>query len=132
MKKIAFAVFVISLSLSSLAEKYHHLSNFEIPEEFLTNVDFHPLGYLETYVIEDETEQLSKLMMEKIGCLFVSSADSVKEKYEQDYLISTQVPIYKLLKHNIPRVVEVEKGGSYAFLGDVAYIIKEEGYCNQQ
>ncbi len=109
-----FSILFVSAHVGAAEYAGKHLEDFNIPDQFISDVDFHPLGYLETYPVEKRKVLLGKSEQKALGCLFVVAAYSVKKKYEQDYLIATDVPIYHLLKKNF-RVCRPLIGGGHMF-----------------
>ncbi len=101
--------------------EYHHLNLYLTPPGFLEEYEFHPVGYLESYPVADPLKKLKGQEKENLRVLFINAAKACKEKYHQDYPLSTYVPIYKLLAANFPSVRGAEgEGGNVAFLGQIA------------
>jgi hypothetical protein len=108
-----------------LASGHKHLPDFQTPPEFWSDPDYHPVGYLKSYHVEDAAAVLKPEQRERLRRLFLAAYDACKEKYHQDYLIGTDVPLYRLLRTNYPDVSKAEsEGGRMIFLGRISRILR--------
>ncbi len=130
--KLKLMLITFAMMSSSAGESfYNHLDNYEVPKEFYNTVDFHPLGYLETFPVENEIKILDRNLKNQLACLFINASQSILKKYKQDYLMSTEIPIYKLLKFNYPSIVILEKKRSHIFLEKISgELIKKVKNCH--
>lgn len=99
-----------------------HLPNFEIPSDFETRYGTLPNSYLETYPIKNYKIKLDKKKLIKLMNLFVAASRENRNKYGQDYEISQNCRILRMLEFNIGKIPFKRE---ILFIGDVEkYIIK--------
>ena len=121
---IAFGISKLSYALDEYSE-YSHLPDFAIPERFFTDGDYLPVSYLSSYPI-DTKKLLSTELQHKLGCLFIAASIATNSKYEQDYLLEIEAPIFQVLLTYYPNLsIEKYVRGNY-FLGDIADGLKKE------
>lgn len=89
-----------------------------------------PVNYLTTLKIKDVNRRLDRREKKDICRLFADAYLVSKRKYHQDYILSLDTPVYKLLKGNFPNISQVEKGSEGVFLGDIYQYIKASPECS--
>ena len=98
-----------------------HRSDFGVPKTFALRGSVLPVEYLATYPVKDPAAILPPAARPK-ACRLVRAAhsDSLR-RFNQDYLLRTDTPFYKLLAANYPDILaSVGEGGSVVFLGKLA------------
>lgn len=86
--------------------------------------DLHPAAYLASLSIDSEDQMLTQAEVSSLVNLFRTCAVACDEKYGQDCTLSTASPVYRLLRTNVPEVVEVEgEGGNLVFLNDIKRVL---------
>ncbi len=96
--------------------------NFSIP----TKLQGTTAAYLESVKVENPNRQLSQDERNKIVRLFVWSYVTSIRKFNQDYRLAPDVPLYQLLKANFPGVAEAEGEGG-ASLGKIMRFFNRSG-----
>lgn len=81
-----------------------HLLNFDIPNEFYSEIDFLPVSYLDDFTIKNPSEKLTAEKREKLKYLFIAATNATFIKYKSGHYLTTDTPIYKLLKINYPNI----------------------------
>jgi hypothetical protein len=78
------------------------------------------VGYLEGMKIRNPSRTLSAGERHELCRLFVKAYAISVRRYQQDYLLSTGAPVYRLLVANFPELVAEEgEGGSVILLGAI-------------
>ena len=84
-----------------------------------------PVSYLKTIKVQNPEKRLSRAEKKQLIDLFVSAYRVNTRKYQQDYLIETNVPIYMLLKTNFPEVASKEGEGG-VFIGNIVKVLTKK------
>lgn len=88
---------------------------------FPDNLREHIVAHLEAMKIKDPSRQLSARERHDLCRLFVKAYVLSIRKHRQDYLLSTRVPVYRLLVTNFPELKAREgEMGTVIFLGTIA------------
>ena len=88
----------------------------KIPETF----DGFPVGYLSSLQVEDASRRLDERELHLLCRLFIKAYIVSVREYNQDYLLETTTPVYRLLKVNLPGLEKREgEGGRAIFLGSI-------------
>jgi hypothetical protein len=100
---------------------YRYRPNFEVPDEFWSMHEFHPVEYLENYKVSDSRAKLTPKTRDNLRVLFLAAYKSVEKKYKQDYVIRVNCPIVLLLCSNYSEVEALaKKSRGTLFLGTIA------------
>lgn len=102
-----------------LANGVYGQETFNFPAKLSTL----PVTYLEKLQVKDVNRKLSEQERHGICRLFIKAHLVTQKKYQQDYLLNINAPVYRLFKANFPDVTKREGEGGI-FLGDIFSFIK--------
>ena len=108
---------IIFISLLLLMPQVTAQQAFVVPDSS-TRVD---VDYLRTMKVSDTTRQLNEAARRDLCRLFIRAYVFSIRQRRQDYSLSSDTPIYRLLASNLPEVKAREsEGGRLIFLGAIA------------
>lgn len=84
-----------------------------------------PVNYLKMIKVQNPNKKLTSLERKELIRLFENANNTNHRKYQQDYLIETNTPIYILLKKNFP-VVSSQEGEGGVFIGNIVKILSKK------
>jgi hypothetical protein len=104
-----FFMFLISLCASGVRAQ----DSFTLPPNAMGNPD-----YLERMKVKDTSRRLSEKEKHQLCRLFAKVSVRAAREYDQDFLLNTDAPIYRLLVANFPEVASRQSEGGI-FLGEI-------------
>ena len=118
MKRI-FCLLLLIIGISP--EQVFAQDNFLVP----TKIETTPVTYLQELKIYDVNRALNSKEKNDICRLFSWGYKTSKKKYNQDYVLRLDTPVYKLFKKNFPSISpKFEHGREGIFLRQIYEYIK--------
>jgi len=118
-KSAAFVAILVLLSAACGSGGAPRGVDFSVPAGFGSDPDLLPSSWISDYDIDPATE-LTPEQVRQLETLFIAAYESSVQKLKQDYLIRTDVKLYRLLVRYHPELESIPSEGGSIFLRDIA------------